>query len=133
MTTRHETMSAVAIKRQVIIESLEKFTEEDINDFSCPIGMTCAGISKKAGLSIPYVTNQARWLVRNGYIKKIGRRRMPGSKRQASNVLVLTDKGRKALNPVGQGASDLVRGHRGHEYDARAVHPERPAPVDVHK
>ena len=100
MTTRHETMSAVAIKRQVIIESLEKFTEDDINDFSCPVGMTCAGISKKAGLSIPYVTNQARWLVRNGYIKKIGRRRMPGSKRQASNVLVLTETNGRGAAPI---------------------------------
>ena len=126
-------MSAVTIKRQVIIESLEKFTEEDINDFSCPVGMTCAGISKKAGLSIPYVTNQARWLVRNGYIKKIGRRRMPGSKRQASNVLVLTDKGRKALNPVGQGDSDLVRSHRGNENNALRVHPERAVVIHRNK
>lgn len=129
MTTHRDMVSAAMIKRQVIIESLSKFNEEDINDYECPVGMTCAGIAKRTGLNIPYVTNQTRWLTANGYIKKLGRRRMPGSRRQASNVLLLTEKGRRALNPVVEGASDLVRGHRRDEDNVRAVHPERPASI----
>ena len=121
------------IKRQVIIESLAKFNEEDINDYECPVGMTCAGIAKRTGLNIPYVTNQTRWLTANGYIKRLGRRRMPGSKRQASNVLLLTEKGRKALNPIGKGGRDLVGSHRGNVDDAGAVHPEKAPAVDGRK
>ena len=130
MTTHRDMVSSAMIKRQVIIESLAKFNEEDINDYECPPGMTCAGISKRTGLNIPYVTNQTRWLTANGYIKKLGRRRMPGSKRQASNVLLLTEKGRRALNPVAQGSGDLVWGHRRDKDNVRAVHPERPPAVD---
>jgi hypothetical protein len=129
VTTHHELMAASAIKRQVILEALAPFGEDDANEYNCPLGMTCGGIARQIRMNLPHAYQNLKWLETNGYVRSLGRRRTPNSKCQGAKAFILTEKGRSCLNPVGQGASDLVRGHRGHEYDARAVHPERPTPV----
>jgi len=115
------------------MEALAPFTEEDINKYTCPLGMTCSGISLKIGRHPTHVYHDLKWLKENGYVRVIGSR-VPtgylGIRNHRSRVFVLTEKGRKALNPVGKGGRDLVGSHRGNVDDAGAVHPERAPPGD---
>ena len=136
MTTHRDMVSAAMIKRQVIIEALAPFNEEDINEYTCPLGMTCSGISLKIGRHPKHVYLELKWLKENGYVRVLGSRVPTGFvciRSHRSKVFVLTEKGRKALNPVGKGGRDLVRGHRRNEDNVRRVHPERATPGDAGK
>ena len=133
MTKTKDVRIAASINRHVIMEALAPFTEEDINKYTCPLGMTCSGISLKIGRHPTHAYRDLKWLKENGYVRVIGSR-VPtgfvGIRSHRSKVFVLTEKGRKALNPVAQGSGDLVWGHRRDKDNVRAVHPERPPAVD---
>jgi hypothetical protein len=133
LTSTKDVRIAASINRQIIMEALAPFTEEDINKYTCPLGMTCSGISLKIGRHPTHAYLDLKWLKENGYVRVIGSRAptgFVGIRSHRSKVFVLTEKGRKALNPVGKGGRDLVGRHGRDEYDARAVHPERPPAVD---
>ena len=102
MLRRNDFLDDATNERLQIVASLSRYSELDMGEHTCPVGMVCDGITQATELRPVAVYRHLDWLVDKGFVRIIGKRH-PLCKRASNKplqVYVVTERGRAALRSI---------------------------------